>query len=726
MIKTKQVKSTSNPIKQLINNNNQKNEIDHAFQTKTYESFWKLSQFNAQLRMEGIQMICDQFNTSQSDYILNRLVKGLASNRKCSRLGFSCALTELFNMHASLTFEQVINVAKKNFSFNLDDCTKSLFNHSSNVLTKEELRHMQIGLVFIYLAYIQSNRLDNSNNNNNNNENIKQIVSIATSLNQIRKNKEIKTYVQELYLQALIQLIKKLANNNEQLFVKHLYPVIERDLNDLFKSTLILSDSKNDLNLLLACLNSCSTQMKTLLKQHDLNVLFSHENYTPLYDIISQSTELLPNVQPFCIELFKYLVSQKPLIAKEFWSHVIDMKLVTRKEHEKKYLSFKLFLIYLSYVNESNYKIIFEECLLTSDNLIQTLVNNYCNKLGQLNKICKDIMKELVDVIRLKEKQFSAFSKSTSRLIIKFTWFARNYHDLSDLLSTMILALNKYGLEELFDYLTNDFPRINEAARVKENSTNVNETVNEKSPTDQLVIKYMWIANQLFNMSKNVDLFQNDQLVKKILSFLVAFSYFNVSPNADRNANNKIESYIILNDDFIHIKIENNEKLENCYRDTLLKYIGVLLTNNDSNSNKKIIDFIKYTQSLMKSKDESIMNDGYKIKKNVQMVSKLNDYDQLSTKIIKMLNMLNQLSITQNGSIEHKEAKSTVQTFFIVTTLEFFRMFDSIKNSQRTINDIEICFEQFNSKDKNNNDKISGIIKKIKDIFSKLIKFTSN
>ena len=88
--------------------------------------------------------------------------------------------------------------------------------------------------------------------------------------------------------------------------------------------------------------------------------------------------------------------------------------------------------------------------------------------------------------------------------------------------------------------------------------------------------------------------------------------------------------------------------------------------------------------------------------------------------------MLNQLSITQNGSIEHKEAKSTVQTFFIVTTLEFFRMFDSIKNSQRTINDIEICFEQFNSKDKNNNDKISGIIKKIKDIFSKLIKFTSN
>ena len=46
------------------------------------------------------------------------------------------------------------------------------------------------------------------------------------------------------------------------------------------------------------------------------------------------------------IELFKYLVTTKPLIAKEFWSHVIDMKLVTRKEHEKKYLSFKLFLIY--------------------------------------------------------------------------------------------------------------------------------------------------------------------------------------------------------------------------------------------------------------------------------------------------------------------------------------------------------------------------------------------
>ena len=100
-------------------------------------------------------------------------------------------------------------------------------------------------------------------------------------------------------------------------------------------------------------------------------------------------------------------------------------------------------------------------------------------------------------------------------------------------------------------------------------------------------------------------------------------------------------------------------------------------------SNKKIIDCIKYTQKLFKSKE---LPNGTKISLNESMLAKSNDYEQLSTKIVKMLTNFNQL-------IEKDPKLSVVHTFFIVTILEFFRMFDSVKNSQRTVTDIEQCFQ---------------------------------
>lgn len=136
---------------------------ENRFPTKIYDAFLKLSQFNPTTRFEGIRQICDFYNQNDpkqnrnhNDYILNRLVKGLASNRKCSRLGFSCTLTELFTRFECLTFTSVLEMANKHLKFK-DTGKESL----KNTLTKEEIRHMQIGLAFVYVAFIQSSRLDN-------------------------------------------------------------------------------------------------------------------------------------------------------------------------------------------------------------------------------------------------------------------------------------------------------------------------------------------------------------------------------------------------------------------------------------------------------------------------------------------------------------------------------------------------------------------------------------
>jgi len=695
--------SKNSDDQKIANKNVIGSESDHTFQAKIYDAFWKLSQFNASLRMEGIQIVCKSFtlnDAKNSDYILNRLVKGLGSNRKCSRLGFSCTLTELFNTHEDLKFEHVLDIVQKNFCFDLRDCSKSLFSQNLNALTKEELRHIEIGLIFIYLAFIQSNRLEKKDDTTQ-----MLIVSIAKNLNEIRKNNQVKFYVQELYLQSLIQLIKKVSNG--KIFITCLFPVIERDLKELFQSTLLFSSSKHTLNLLLACINTYKNEMQQYFldrNNFDLNILFSHENYNSIYETVSQSTHLLPNIQPFCLELFSYLIVQKPSLAKELWSHLIDLRLVTKKEHEKKYLSFKLFLIYLNNVSKTNYETIFENCLLSSDNLIQTLVNNYCNKKGVLNKICKDIMKEFVDILKVKEKEFFEFGKSCSKIIIKFTWFARNYHELSELFSSIVLTLNIYGLENLFEYFTNEFPRINEAVRAKETA---HLKTSERSPTDQLVTKYMWIANQLFNMSKNSELFKTDMLVKKILSFLLAYSYFNVSQFVSPSGAIFTNSAIIFNQDQ-QITIENNEKLQNFFNDILLKYVGIILLNHEINSNQIIIDFITYAKNIMNSKE---LANGNKIELNSLMCSKMTEYQQLTNKIIAMLTNFNEKATSLNESSENKvktKNESIVQTFFIITTLEFFRMFKSIKNSQITIIDIEVCYQEFSREFCNKNKLIKS------------------
>ena len=146
---------------------------ENHFQTKIYDAFLKLSQFNPNVRFEGIRLIISYFNSNaatlgmvkqqqneknHNEYILSRLVKGLASNRKCSRMGFSCTLTELFTKFEDLKFQTVLDIANKHLKFKIGDEEKAT---TKNILTKEEMRHMQIGLAFVYVAFIQSTRLDN-------------------------------------------------------------------------------------------------------------------------------------------------------------------------------------------------------------------------------------------------------------------------------------------------------------------------------------------------------------------------------------------------------------------------------------------------------------------------------------------------------------------------------------------------------------------------------------
>lgn len=679
---------------------------ENNFQTKIYDAFLKLSQFNTTVRFEGIRQITSYYNAldikqnkTHNDYILNRLIKGLASNRKCSRLGFSCTLTELFNRHDTLQFQSVLEIANKHLKLKL----REQKSNEKNTLTKEEMRHMKIGFAFVYIAYIQSTRIDNIDENDK--SQLELITSLATDLNGMRKNKEIKPYIQQIYLQALILLIKKISS--EKIFQDHILVSIAEDLEDNLLLTnfcqtsdnpLVETSVKNDFNLLLACLNSYPNVVRhKLLEANDLDLkknIFSAESYNRIFEFISQSTESLPKIQPFCIELIEFLVTQEPLIAKEIWIQLIDGKLCPRREPEKKYLSYKLLLCYLSLTNKSNFKIIFNECVLKSLNVIQSLVYNYLNRWSNLNKICRDVMKELIDLLRVKETEFSEFSETCAPFILKCLKHTRNHHDISDFFSAALVSLNKHGLEVIYKHLTTEFA--NKASMEEEVSMelglNPSETSKEEAENienkERSVNRHMWITNQLFSMSKNDAIFKSETLIKDVLGYLLVNAYFETADKAKEH-----NKYLI--------KVERSEKLETHIRDTLLRYVGVLLAKNSPEFNDRIIDLIQHVQDFLESKSKQ------NLKISADLVEKVSEYKSLSCTTIKILSDLNskykvclkkknkQEKTQANGFSDENTNCDVVQTFFMVTTFEFFKMFDSFKSSKRVIFDLEICIRDY-------------------------------
>lgn len=147
------------------------------------ESFWKLSEYGESVRLEGARHIVRYFGQLELGdearaYVLGRLVKGLASNRKCSRLGYSACLAEIASSARTLTLDELLTVAKANLS--IADKTSG----TANTITKEEQRHMHIGLLFVYMTWVQSERFIDADRHI--------VQTIVNDLNAMRKDNDIK------------------------------------------------------------------------------------------------------------------------------------------------------------------------------------------------------------------------------------------------------------------------------------------------------------------------------------------------------------------------------------------------------------------------------------------------------------------------------------------------------------------------------------------------------
>lgn len=149
------------------------------------------------------------------------------------------------------------------------------------------------------------------------------------------------------------------------------------------------------------------------------------------------------------------------------------------------------------------------------------------------------------------------------------------------------------------------------------------DSESKDSSKDRSLNRLMWIVNQLFSMSKNSTTYTNESLLEQILSYLLVNSYFETD-------NDKSDLHKSL------IRHEKNEKLENHIRDTLLRYVAVLVGKKDCTNNQAIITLIENVQEFIESKSKS------NLKLNAALSEKKSEYKALCGNTVKILGQLNQ------------------------------------------------------------------------------------
>lgn len=645
---------------------------------KLLEAFWKLAEFQSTYRLEGVTQInsyLNQLNHTQKEsdkqhddlnYILMRLIRGLASNRKCARLGFSCALTDLLTNNNQIKFEAIVKLADK--ELNIENQQQQ--QQQQHILTNEELRNIQIGYAFVYLCLIQSNRESDL---------VENIDLIIEKLELKRKSTN-KIYIKQLYLETLIILIKKFSNNNNKLFEKKILPKIIDELNFGWSTSNDKSpyNTKDSLHLLLACLNTFPKviEEKTKIEEHwqNKNLLVANEN--KLYEFISACSESLPKLNTFCVELFTYAIKNfKQNDIETFWNSLIDTRLCLKKDLEKKCLTFNIWLFSIQQLDNNNANLI---QTLASKNICSSFINNYIHVNTNLHLIVRQqVAKELI--IILKEKEILIKDTSIAcELAIKFMNSIENFNELADLISSLTNIFNLNGLNKFYNYL------------IKHLTAPVQADINDET---FVFNKQLWLLNQLSSFSKNQLVCDNRDLLKNILEFLILNIFFS-----------KIDDNTVINDGVIERNLISNKKLSNKIdqhlKEILFKYIGFIITKNDINLNQSVFDLFKLIDGLF-SKYKS--NTNYKL--NEKYIKKFNDYKQLWSKIATLMS-----KIVSDYSVDKKSNDDDVtlnQTFFMIATFEALRMLDSYQDSLTAIEDLEIAYDKskVKSNEKNSNKK---------------------
>ncbi|CAF3846312.1 unnamed protein product [Rotaria sordida] len=179
--------------------------------------YWELSDFDIHNRQQGMEKLLQSFKTlssddnnekhlsSELDYTISRLIKGLVSNRKCARIGYAATLGTL----ASLTDDQLQIPSVDDFISLVQD--KLTTKKETGV---EDAKNVRIGRVLSYIALAYTQK------DNNLSILLQKIIPDLLLIRTQETRRRLRTFIDA----SIVQLAKW---SDRKLFKKEILPHIQ-------------------------------------------------------------------------------------------------------------------------------------------------------------------------------------------------------------------------------------------------------------------------------------------------------------------------------------------------------------------------------------------------------------------------------------------------------------------------------------------------------------------
>lgn len=270
--------------------------------------FGRLAESDESGTVETTKLLLKKLESSQNGhesaskdlaYSLTRLVKGVSSNRKTARQGFSVALCQVLRKFTMISTQDVLTSANEHLQVSKKD-------------SKSDVGGVLLGKTLVYLALVQSGRLAQDSA-----DCIKSVVGYLLHLRTRR------SYLQQICGNAVVQLIRQV---DEDKFLSGVLPCVEKQL--MIGWDRCTPDSL--LLLLVVCHSKHQAHFgKLFLKEHwGYKKIIREKNFDRIWRVVLKTAETYPVIHSVTIEVIQEVARSKVSLG-DFWSHGVDLLFCT-------------------------------------------------------------------------------------------------------------------------------------------------------------------------------------------------------------------------------------------------------------------------------------------------------------------------------------------------------------------------------------------------------------
>ncbi|KAI0933631.1 hypothetical protein AcW1_005407 [Taiwanofungus camphoratus] len=459
----------------------------------------------------------DALNAQDVSYSIRRLVRGLASPRESSRLGFAVALTELLSRIDTVTCSQILAL--------ILDSSKT-----QGSMTGQEERDVLFARLFGLTAIIRSGLLfrDTPLPSSASSSTLASNLSCYKAvLAQLIALGEKKSWLRESAWWSISLAVDAL--NGSQISWKE--DAVESTTTAIFLENKTWTPEKVALTLKLQKLNPSRDWRNLLLPTFKHPELLSTGNLTSLARILKESNAdddeesdlprsgaWKPQVHFVWDMLLDEVLSDSATehSAKssfpEFFRIVVDESLFSSTTSpERKYWGFQIFQKALPRVNQGDMPMLFTK------NFMRSWINHLSNSDRYLHKAARQVAMDIQTVV--KENPTIGFT-----LILQLTGVNGNRQfdrlTKTKTVDSILASMDNDGIQNYINYLF--------------------KQVNDKQDTDSVDIQAInarraWIIDQLAALIRNGAIPKSDEWIQLILDWLVVHGMFIVTKKSDKS-----------------------------------------------------------------------------------------------------------------------------------------------------------------------------------------------